>query len=119
LAFTLVLRVPQHDNRTFSLHKLIFYLKTTEWPLRLCFECLSITAASYTHFQCLPLISNHQSQTTNSHILPLNDLKKVIAVSVANGDDLVAYPDATAFDAVDFVKGYDVGFMYTYKMPFG
>ncbi|SDP94332.1 hypothetical protein SAMN05428975_3906 [Mucilaginibacter sp. OK268] len=42
------------------------------------------------------------------NILILNYPEEIIAVSVAHGDDLIAYLDAAAFDAIDLVEGYDV-----------
>jgi len=42
------------------------------------------------------------------NILILNDPEEIIAVSIAHGDDLVAYLDAAAFDAIDLIKSYNV-----------
>jgi hypothetical protein len=42
------------------------------------------------------------------NILILNHPEEIIAVSITHGDDLVAYLDAAALDAVDLVEGHDV-----------
>jgi hypothetical protein len=42
------------------------------------------------------------------NVFIINDLEKLIAVGVANGDNFFAYLDAASLDAVNFVKCYDV-----------
>ena len=45
------------------------------------------------------------------NILPIHNLKKFIQIGIANGYYLIAYKNATAFNAVNFINGYDVRFM--------
>jgi hypothetical protein len=42
------------------------------------------------------------------NILPVNDLKKIITISIAYRDNLFANADTAALDAVNFVERYDV-----------
>ena len=65
------------------------------------------------------MIKHSHSGIGDLNILPVNDFKKLFAVSIAYRDNFIAYKNAAALNAVDFIDGYDVGFMHADKMLFG